>query len=74
MQSINSSQKNCVIKSGKPYFCAKEVADLLDISESMLAMYRSQRANKGQVPKHKKIGKRIQYKRSDLEEWIRQQN
>ena len=51
----------------------KEVAQLLGMSESYLRQYRTQRANKGHVPNHVVVGKRIRYEKTELEAWIRSQ-
>ncbi len=41
-------------------------------SASMLRVYRTARANNGQVPPHIKIGGRVFYHREDVERWLKQ--
>jgi hypothetical protein len=43
-------------------------------SSSMLRVYRTARANTGQVPPHIKIGGRIFYHREDVEKWLAERN
>jgi hypothetical protein len=54
----------------KPRFCAKEAADILGVSVSTLAVYRTQRAGKNPTPKFEKIAGRIFYRSEDLKEWL----
>lgn len=46
----------------------RDVANMLRVSERTLTAWRS----KGKGPKHFKIGGRVRYHRSDVEEWIRE--
>jgi hypothetical protein len=52
---------------------AKQVAALEGLpSESMLKVYRTQRANNGNVPESIKIKGRVYYRRVDVEKWLKQ--
>lgn len=55
----------------KEKFCAKEAAEILGVSVSTLAVYRTQRAGKkNPAPRHEKVAGRIFYKAEDLKDWL----
>jgi hypothetical protein len=43
-------------------------------SSSMLRVYRTARANSGQVPPHIKINGRVFYMREEVEKWLAERN
>jgi hypothetical protein len=54
----------------KKKFAPKEAADILGVSVSTLAVYRTQRAGKNPAPRYEKIAGRIFYRSEDLKEWL----
>lgn len=48
------------------YLTSQEAADLVRRPSSTLAYWR----HRGEGPKYAKIGKRILYRRADVEEWL----